>query len=224
MNAEREIDQEIAEILRLSQGMSNRLRRGQGRSIRPGRNSLRRMKTGTLVREHRRQVNDDRRPNRDTVNPDVQRAAMLALAQEFNRRGLEESAAAIENQEQAQEATTHGGQQAQEVIEQAQAQRTANEDFEGTRLENLVDERVAELGGKDLPVVTERDTTALTSEELAEDLIEVEASPDAYDALAFSADINGHDPQQGFDSPHPETLEFEAITPEQLSHSDDYAM
>jgi hypothetical protein len=212
----RDIDQEITEILRLSQGLANRLPRGRGRSIRPGRNHLRRMSTGTLVREHRRQVINDRLTRSDKAIPG---AGLVALGAEFLRRGLSGAALAIENRERSDIANTPGGREAKAAIEQAQQRPGASEDFEGARLESIVNARVDELGGADQPVVTERETTALTSAELTEDFEEVEASAETQESAVFTGEVNGEDPQEGLEvaaTAHPETLEFEPITAEQL--------
>ncbi|MGO3084462.1 hypothetical protein [Ancrocorticia populi] len=179
------------------------------------------MSTGKLVREHRRQVNDNRRARRDSTLPGV---GLLAIASEFFRRGMPESAAAIENGESTDVAHTEGGVHAQQAIEETQNQPNATEDTEGKRLENVVDERVKELGGTDEPVVTERETTALSNQELAEDLEEMEADPEAYDAAVFSGEVNGNEPQQSLEmaeATHPETLEFEAIDLQQISEQDE---
>ena len=96
-----------------------------------------------------------------------------------------------------------------------------NEDREGERLEAAVDDRVAELAGPDLadlPVDSDREKTALTGDELAEDLVEVGAPVEALDAHDYAAVVAGDNPQEGIVAgleSHPPTLEFSPI---QLDH------
>lgn len=118
-------------------------------------------------------------------------------------------------------ATTYLGATAARILASSAAGEIS-EDREGERLEAAVDDRVAELAGPDLadlPVENERETTALTGDELAEDLVEVDAPVEALDAHDYASAVAGDNPQEGIVAgcqPHPETLEFPPI---QLDHT-----
>lgn len=215
--AMKDIDREIADALRMVQSMPRGMRRGMGRSMRPGSNHLRRMRTGQLVREHRRDVTRHDRG--------LERSSSDALAAELERRGLRDAAAEVRRGPSDQVgqvvATTAMGVTAAGIMSAA-GDGDINEDREGERLEAAVDDRVAELAGPDLadlPVDSEREKTALTGDELAEDLVEVGAPVEALDAHDYAAVVAGDNPQEGIVAgleSHPPTLEFSPI---QLDHT-----
>ena len=82
----------------------------------------------------------------------------------------------------------------------------------------------SELAGnevEELPIESERATTALTGDEVAEDLADIDAPDEARHAHDFASDVVGNDPQAGIESaledPHPEALEPPSIQREQES-------
>lgn len=217
--AMQDIDREVADVLRLTQNLPRGARRGMGRSMRPGSNHMRRMRTGRLVREHRRDVNDRRERG-------LEHESSEALAAELERRGLRESAEQVRRVPEPSTAPivagTAMGVTAAAAMGDA-ADGTIDEDREGEQIEAAVDERVEELAGdefEELPVETERETTALTGEEVSEDLAEIDAPEQAQYAHDFASDTVGDDPQAGIEAgieTHPETLEFPPIQLEQES-------
>lgn len=216
-----DIDREVADVLRLAQNLPRGARRGMGRSIRPGSNHLRRMRTGRLVREHRRDVTDRR-------GRGLEYESSEALSAELERRGLTESAEQVRRGPDSAVgpvvATTAMGTAASAAMASTDDGRMS-EDREGEHLETAVDDRIEELAGQDLqelPIESERETTALTGEEVAADLTEVGASEDALFAHDFASQVVGNDPQSGIQAgvdSHPETLEFPPIQVEKESES-----
>lgn len=214
-----DIDRELAEVLRLTQSLPRGARRGMGRSMRPGSNHMRRMSTGRLVREHRHDVNDRRERGLEHESSD-------ALAAELERRGLRDSADQVRRGPESQlapvVATTAMGAAAAKAMSNAE-EGTIDEDREGEQIEAAVDQRVEELAGdefEELPVESERETTALTGEEVAEDLAEIDAPEEAQYAHDFASEVVGDDPQAGIEAgveAHPETLEFPPVQLEQES-------
>lgn len=214
-----DIDREVADALRLAQNLPRGARRGMGRSMRPGSNHMKRMRTGRLVREHRRDANDGRERG-------LEHESSEALAAELERRGLRTSAEEVRRGPESQVgpvvATTAMGAATAAAMSDAEA-GTIDEDREGERIENAVDDRVEEIAGEEfeeLPIEMERETTALTGDEVAEDLMEVDAQAEALAANDYASDVVGDDPQAGIEAgveTHPETLEFPPIQLEQES-------
>lgn len=214
-----DIDREVADVLRLAQSLPRGARRGMGRSMRPGSNHMRRMRTGRLVREHRRDVNDRR-------DRGLKYESSEALVAELERRGLKESADQVrrgpENQAGSVVAATAMGTAAAAAMSAAE-DGTIDEDREAEKIEAAVDQRVDELAGsefEELPIESERATTALTGDEVAEDLAEIDAPEEARYAHDFASEVVGNDPQAGIEAgveTHPETLEFPPIQLEQES-------
>lgn len=214
-----DIDRELAEVLRLTQNLPRGARRGMGRSMRPGSNHMRRMRTGRLVREHRHDVNDRRERGLEHESSD-------ALAAELERRGLRDSADQVRRGPESQVApvvaTTAMGAAAAAAMSDAE-DGTIDEDREGEQIEAAVDQRVEELAGdefEELPVESERETTALTGDEVVEDLVEIDASEEALVAHDYASQIQGGDPQAGFSAAmeaNPETLEFPPVQMDQES-------
>lgn len=214
-----DIDRELAEVLRLTQNLPRGARRGMGRSMRPGSNHMRRMSTGRLVREHRRDVNDRRERGLEHESSD-------ALATELERRGLRDSADQVRRGPESQvapvvAATAMGVATAAAMTDAEEG--AIDEDREGERIEAAVDERVEDLAGdefEELPIESERETTALTGDEVAEDLVEIGASEEARVAHDYASQIQGGDPQAGFSAAmetNPETLEFPPVQMDQES-------
>lgn len=216
-----DIDREVAEALRLAQNLPRGARRGSGmgRSMRPGSNHMKRMRTGRLVREHRRDTNHWRERG-------LEHQSSEALAAELERRGLRDSAEQVRRGPESQVgpvvATTAMGSAAAAAMSDAEA-GTIDEEREGELIESAVDQRVEELAGDEfeqLPVESERETTALTGAEVADDLREVDAPDEAQAANDYVSAVVGDDPQAGIEAgveTHPETLEFPPVQLEQES-------
>lgn len=213
-----EIDREVADVLRLAQNLPRGARRGMGRSMRPGSNHMRRMRTGRLVREHRRDVNDRREQG-------LKYESSEALIAELERRGLTTSADQVRRGPDSQAgplmaATTMGTAAAAAMS--AAEDGTIDEYQEAQKIEAAVDQRVEELAGdefEELPIESQREITALTGDEVAEDLVEVGAPEAAQYAHDVASEMAGNDPQAGIEAAledaHPETLEFPPIQVEQ---------
>lgn len=215
-----DIDREVADVLRLAQNLPRGARRGMGRSMRPGSNHMRRMRTGRLVREHRRDVNGQRERG-------LKYESSEALVAELERRGLKESADQVrrgpDNQADPVVAATAMGTAAAAAMSAAE-DGAIDEDREAEQIEAAVDQRVEELAGnevEELPIESERATTALTGDEVAEDLAEIDAPDEARTAHDFASDVVGNDPQAGIESAledtPSETTEFPLIQLEQES-------
>lgn len=209
-DAMQDVDREIADTLRLVQALPRGRRMGRGRSIRRGRNHLRRMRVGQLVGERRRPMIEN--------DHDLGKASLERLAAELERRGLLRSADQIRrNDSMANAAETSAMAAAVTPILHAAHNGRIDADQESEQLAAAVDQRVAEIAGDELeslPIETERETTALTASEVAEDLREVGAPVEALDAHDFASEVAGDDPQEGIVAgaeTHPPTLEFPPV-------------
>jgi hypothetical protein len=197
------IDSEVADALRQMRRISNAAHMETHRSLRQGRNALRRMDTGELVGAYRQEVVDRRVHG-------IEDARWDSLADEFERRDLRE--AAEEARRRApydhHDATTAMGAMTAGIVAGAVI---AGSYRENSRIENTVNDRAAELGAADEPVETQRETSVLSHSEYIADLEEIDAGDEAISAVAYSAEINGENPEEAM-MPSAEEVETDMVS------------
>ncbi|OAH29803.1 hypothetical protein [Corynebacterium stationis] len=203
MSKSRNIDSEVADALRQMRKISKTGRAENNRSLRPGRNTLRRMDTGELVGAYRQEVVDRHIHGIEDVR-------WGSLATEFERRELRE--AAEEARRRApydhQDATTAMGTVAAGIVA---GSVIAGSFRENSQIENAVNDRANELGAADEPVETQRETSVLSHSEYIADLEEVDAGDDAISAIAYSAELNGDNPEEAM-MPSAEEVETDMVS------------
>ncbi|MCQ9334906.1 hypothetical protein NQ042_12610 [Corynebacterium phoceense] len=205
MSRSRYVDLEVADALRQMRKIA-RVSQTQKRSLRPGRNALRRMDTGQLVNSFRQETVDRRIRGVEDTRWD-------SLADEFERRDLREAADEARRNAPYPErgVETALGAVAAGIV----AGAAAGSYRESDKLEEAVNDRVNELGGDELLVEQQRETEPLTATEYEQDLEEIGASEEAQEAARFSGNVNGENPAEGM-IPRAEDVEAEIISGEAL--------
>lgn len=190
------IDQETHETLSVINNAPPAAKQGSGRSLRPGKNALRRMTLGRLVREYRIERVERERNNR----PQRQWGS---LAWELDRRGLKESADYVRRNEEPHRDHRTGTSSIMAgavagIVGMSVAQRIG-EDREFDLIERSVDQRLEsqDLGASELLVETERETSVLSSEEYRQDLAEVSVDDEVLEANDLAIDAVGEDAEAG---------------------------
>lgn len=203
MSASRTIDSEVADTLRQMRRMSRGSTAVSNRSLRPGRNTLRRMNTGELVGAYRQEIVERRIHG-------VEDTRWESLSTELERRELREAAEEARRDDPAEnrDATTTMGTMAAGIIA---GSVVAGAYRETSRIENAVNDRAEELGSEDLPVDQLRETSPLTHSEYSADLEEVGADEQTLEAADYSAVINGENPEEAM-LPHHEEVESELVS------------
>ena len=203
MSKSHNIDAEVADALRQMRRISNTARMETHRSLRQGRNALRRMDTCELVGAYRQEVVDRRIHGIEDTRWD-------SLATELERRELRE--AAEEARRRApydhHDATTAMGTVTAGIVA---GSVIAGSYRENTHIENAVNDRADALGAADTPVETQRDTSVLTHSEYIADLDEIDAGDDAISAITYSAELNGDNPGEAM-MPSAEEVETDIVS------------
>lgn len=203
MSASYNIDAEVADTLRQMRRISRNAKVVSNRSVRPGRNSLRRMDSGELVGAYRHEMVERHIHG-------IEDTRWESLSTELERRELREAAEEIRRNEPREDrdpTTTMGtitaGIVAGSVVVGAYR--------ENSRIENAVNARADELGAAELPIETEREKSVLTHDEYAADLEEVGAGDEALAAVEYSAEINGDNPEEAM-IPSAEDVETDLVS------------
>lgn len=183
-----DLDTQLAETFRVIANSTAYPRPGRGRSIRPGKNALRRMKLGRLVQDYRVEISERQRT-------DLSDRSWKELADELDRRQLPQAARQVrEGDHRGEMAITTVMASSTLAVLSIGAEKFTNEDQQNAELERMIDSHAEELGSAELPAELDRERDALSEAEYIADLEEVGADQAAIDAELFASEIAGDQP------------------------------